>query len=168
MSSLARAFSSPAAALSASQQLSQRLRRYATSTPSTSAASASFARGGTMARFVPSDEGRAAWAARRAHRERRRRARARPRNSDALERLGRHHAERRHRRGGDGEIEAAAVLALVGWGQVDDDAVLRELDAHLGERALHANAALADRGLCEPDELERWDAPQGLHLDADA
>jgi hypothetical protein len=83
------------------------------------------------------------------------------------ERVRRENAEGRQRAERDREIERASPLLHVGRREVDRDAVLAEVDTERRERALHADAALADGRLCQADELEGGDAATGFHLHAD-
>ena len=136
-----------------------------TSTPSTSAASAALARGddGALHAARPRAEELREHAAQRLHRALERQLAD---EEHALERLARRRAERAQRGRGDGEVEPAAGLLHVGRREVDDDAALADVDAHVRQRALHAHAALANGRLGEADELEERRTRAGLDLDA--
>ena len=84
-----------------------------------------------------------------------------------LQCLARDHSQRRGGGGGEREVEPAAGLLHVGRGEVDDDLALAQKEADLGQGALHADAALADRRLGEADELEVHRPASALDLDAD-
>ena len=74
---------------------------------------------------------------------------------------GGQHAER------DGQIERRSGLADVGRREIHRDAVGRELEAGIPDRASHAVAALADARVRQSHHLKCGQAKRDIHLHLD-
>ena len=66
---------------------------------------------------------------------------------------------------GDRQVERRAGLADVGWREVDGDAMRREFEAGVPDRAADAVAALADARVRQAHHGERGQAERHVHLD---
>ena len=73
----------------------------------------------------------------------------------------------RHRGEGDGEVEAGAIFAHIGGGEVDADAALRPGEAGVFEGRLDPHAGLADGALGEAYNEEGLNAWTEVDLDRD-
>ena len=67
---------------------------------------------------------------------------------------------------GDGQIERGGLLGQIGRGQVDDDAVLRPLEAGVDDRPLDAVRAFLDGRLGQADQ-NGFRQPGGRDVDLD-
>ncbi len=81
------------------------------------------------------------------------------------QRVARSRAERAEDGRCDGQVEPAAGFSDVGRGQIDHDATLVDVHAHLRECALDPHATLADGGFSQADELEEGRTSYGRDLD---
>ncbi len=85
---------------------------------------------------------------------------------NALERIARHRPHRPEDGRGNGQIESAPRFLQVRGREIDDDPALVDMNAHLRQGVLDANAALTDGRLGEPHQLEERRAAHRLHFDA--
>ena len=81
--------------------------------------------------------------------------------------VGLEEAVGRHRGEGDGKVEAGAIFAHIGGGEVDADAALRPGEAGVFEGRLDPHAGLADGALGEAYDGEGLDAGTEVDLDRD-
>jgi hypothetical protein len=82
---------------------------------------------------------------------------------EAVERVGRNGADRRHQPERDGQVVVAAFLGQVGGGEIDGDAARRQREAGGGQRRAHPLARFRHRLVGQPDHEERRQS--GRHLD---
>ena len=87
---------------------------------------------------------------------------------EALQRLRRHLVARGQDAARDRQVEPRALLAQVGRGEVHGDAVLREREARVEDRAADALARLAHRAVPEADDRERREPLANVDLDGHA
>ena len=73
----------------------------------------------------------------------------------------------REHRQGDGEVEVVPLLAEVGGSEIDDDGLGFQVEATVLDRGAHPLAALADRGVGKPHDLNLWESVVDVDLDLD-
>ena len=70
---------------------------------------------------------------------------------------------------GDGQIKTPRVFGQIGWGQVDDDALIGgEVQAAVLQRRAHPFAGFAHLGVSQAHQGEAGQAVGHVHLDRDA